>query len=218
VSTTFEDPWDPSNMLRTTFINRIATMSRRSSHKSNAKVLEAHTTSIIASSTTTPRKGRKVVKSENEVLIVNAKPAKPSRTPKIKTEIYSEEDECATTVSKITSSKGKADLEPRQGSRPKKVSAKRKVKTEDEEEGEEKVIVTKKKRKTKEEKEAENVPLAERTLIVTLKKSMHIGAHVSGAKGMFEYLDHLVWMTVNGLLYASIRRAKLCNKCSSYWW
>jgi AP endonuclease-1 len=40
-----------------------------------------------------------------------------------------------------------------------------------------------KKRKTKEEKESEEMPLAVRTPIETLKRAMYIGAHVSGAGG-----------------------------------
>lgn len=40
-----------------------------------------------------------------------------------------------------------------------------------------------KKRKTKKEKEDEAMPLAERTVVSSLKKAMYIGAHVSGAGG-----------------------------------
>lgn len=65
-----------------------------------------------------------------------------------------------------------------------KAPVKRKLK-EEEDEGEEdkEEKKTTKKRKTKEEKEAETMPLAERTLVSTLKKAVHIGAHVSGAGG-----------------------------------
>lgn len=41
-----------------------------------------------------------------------------------------------------------------------------------------------KKRKTKAGKEDENMPLAARTAISSLKKAMYIGAHVSGAGGL----------------------------------
>ncbi|TGO64797.1 hypothetical protein BOTNAR_0084g00290 [Botryotinia narcissicola] len=67
----------------------------------------------------------------------------------------------------------------------KKALVKRKLKEEedeDEEDKEEKKVT--KKRKTKEEKEAETMPLVARTLVSTLKKAVHIGAHVSGAGGV----------------------------------
>lgn len=41
-----------------------------------------------------------------------------------------------------------------------------------------------KKRKTKAEKEEENMPLAARTVISSMKRAMYIGAHVSGAGGL----------------------------------
>ncbi|KAF7885313.1 uncharacterized protein EAF01_011378 [Botrytis porri] len=66
-----------------------------------------------------------------------------------------------------------------------KAPVKRKLKQDedkDEEDKEEKKVT--KKRKTKEEKEAETMPLVERTLVSTLKRAVHIGAHVSGAGGV----------------------------------
>jgi AP endonuclease-1 len=47
-----------------------------------------------------------------------------------------------------------------------------------------------KKRKTKQEKEAEAMPLAARTVIGSMKKAMHIGAHVSAAGGTLFRLSH----------------------------
>lgn len=41
-----------------------------------------------------------------------------------------------------------------------------------------------KRRKTKAEKEEENMPLAARTVITSMKRAMYIGAHVSGAGGL----------------------------------
>lgn len=68
--------------------------------------------------------------------------------------------------------------------KPKPKSAKRKsAEDDDDEDADDKKV--KKKRKTKEEKEAEAMPLAARTAIGTLKRAMFIGAHVSGAGGMF---------------------------------
>jgi AP endonuclease-1 len=170
----------PETMLRTTLVNRIATMSRRSSRKLESNILEAHTTNVITSPSTTPKKGRKVVKVEEDAVIVTAKSPK---VPKVKTETEAEAHISMTKVTKITSVKEEMEPKVKQESKPKKASAKRKAKTEEDDNGEEKEAVTKKKRKTKEEKEAENMPLATRTSIVTLEMSMHIGAHVSGAKG-----------------------------------
>lgn len=74
-----------------------------------------------------------------------------------------------------------------------KSSVKRKLKDEDEDEGKEEPTAGKKvtkKRKTKEEKEAETMPLAERTLVSTLKQAIHIGAHVSGAGGVHNSINN----------------------------
>lgn len=42
-----------------------------------------------------------------------------------------------------------------------------------------------KKQRTKKAKEEDNMPLAERTAVTSLKRGMYIGAHVSGAGGQF---------------------------------
>jgi AP endonuclease-1 len=165
-------------------------MSRRSSRKSDVKALEAHATNIIASPSTTPRKGRKVMKAEDdELLVANTKPARSPNGANVKAEIHAEAMVSTMTNGEVTSVKEEVDIELNQESKPKpkKVTTKRKAKTQEEDAGQEKESATKKKRKTKEEKEAENVPLAARTPIVTLKKSMHIGAHVSGAKGISKH-------------------------------
>jgi AP endonuclease-1 len=181
----------PAIMLRTTLVNRIATMSRRSSRKLESNLSEAHTTPIITSPSTSPKKGRKVVKVEDDAVIqvATAKSAKSPKVPKVKTEIEAESHVSVTKVTKITSVKEEVETKVKQDSKPKKASAKRKAKTEEEDDDEEKEAVSKKKRKTKEEKEAENMPLAARTAIASLEMSMHIGAHVSGAKG--------TWITAN---------------------
>lgn len=70
----------------------------------------------------------------------------------------------------------------------KTTTVKRKLKDEGEEEEDEEGITEKKvtkKRKTKEEKDAETMPLVDRTLVSTLKKAVHIGAHVSAAGGTY---------------------------------
>ncbi|QSZ35715.1 hypothetical protein DSL72_006837 [Monilinia vaccinii-corymbosi] len=80
----------------------------------------------------------------------------------------------------------------------KKAAVKRKLKDEDEDEDEdegveaiaEKKII--KKRKTKEEKDAETMPLAGRTLVSTLKKAVHIGAHVSATGGVQNSINNSV--------------------------
>ena len=61
---------------------------------------------------------------------------------------------------------------------------------------EEKVSAAKKRKTTKGAKAGENMKLAERTVVSSLKKAMYIGAHVSAAGG----LSHL------SLLLSSIRR------------
>lgn len=76
----------------------------------------------------------------------------------------------------------------------KAASVKRKLKDEDEDEDKQdgETIDEKKpikKRKTKEDKNAETMPLAGRTLVSTLKKAVHIGAHVSAAGGRYKLLS-----------------------------
>lgn len=73
---------------------------------------------------------------------------------------------------------------------PKKAKVKRKAESDEEANQELDSKKLKKKRKTKEEKEAEAMPLAARTSIQSLKKSIYIGAHVSGAGGKHLCLTH----------------------------
>jgi len=115
----------------------------------------------------TAKKGRKSVKVEvDEVSSMIDSDDEPLTTPKK-----------SSAKAKV---KTKTVLEEQVIPKQKASSAKRKVKTEDDQEGEEKAP---KKRKTKEEKEAEAMPLAARTVVGSLKKAMHIGAHVSAAGG-----------------------------------
>jgi AP endonuclease-1 len=157
---------------------------------------------VAEATNTTPKKGRRAVKVEHIEAEVVAKVGrstpKRSATQKVKYEDASDDEIIASSKSIVkvkqtnSNKKGAATAN-------KKASAKRKLKEEDEDEEEEeeldKITVEKKvtkKRKTKEEKEAENMPLAERTLVATLKKAMHIGAHVSGAGGMSLMLESLI--------------------------
>jgi AP endonuclease 1 len=158
-------------------------MSRRLSKKTDNKIPESEPADTIA----TPKKGRKAVKVEELEVVAKS----PTKTTKKKAKAVIEYEENVEELKdspkiKIKSVKAKAVLEEEKAPKPKKASAKRKPKAEDDDEeddeGEKKVT---KKRKTKEEKEAENMPLAPRTAIGTLKKAMHIGAHVSGAGGSF---------------------------------
>lgn len=64
-----------------------------------------------------------------------------------------------------------------------KATAKRKVEAEEDKQPKSNGIKAVKKRKTKAEKEDEAMPLASRTVVATLQKGMHIGAHVSAAGG-----------------------------------
>lgn len=161
-------------------------MPRRTSNKADSKVIEAENTETVV----TPKKGRRTVKIEATETVTEAEKSTPAKNRrKVKADVdLDEEDISPITKSpakiKANKVKTKAALEEVQSPKQKKASAKRKAKTEDDEDkegaGDNKV---KKKRKTKEEKEVEAMPLAERTVIGTLKKAMHIGAHVSGAGG-----------------------------------
>lgn len=81
----------------------------------------------------------------------------------------------------------KEEEEIEQESRTIKLKENRKRMVNEEEEIDEEADTTKgkKKQKTKEEMEAEALPLAVRTSVQTLKRTMYIGAHVSGAGGSF---------------------------------
>jgi AP endonuclease-1 len=154
---------------------------------------------------TTPKKGRRATKVEHKVERIEAEVVakagrstpKRSATQKVKYEDASDDEIIASSKSAVKAKKTSSNKKGA-ATANKKVSAKRKLKEEDEDEDDEeeeeleKITVEKKvvkKRKTKEEKEAESMPLAERTLVTTLKKAMHIGAHVSGAGGMSLILE-----------------------------
>lgn len=173
-----------------------ATMPRRGSRKTEDTVLDVRTTEIEVIVASTPKKGRKVVKVEaTETITEVAKSPANSSKKRVKKEEHSDEDNTETPKKpagpKINKVKSKAVLEEEANSKLKKTPAKRKVKAEDDEDEEADKGKAKKKRKTKEEKEAEAMPLAARTVISTLKKSMHIGAHVSGAGGIYDYMLRL---------------------------
>jgi AP endonuclease 1 len=56
-----------------------------------------------------------------------------------------------------------------------------------------------KKRKTAKEKALDTMPLAQRTLVSTLKKAMHIGAHVSSAGGVHNSIHNAMHIGANSL-------------------
>ncbi|KAF4629447.1 hypothetical protein G7Y89_g8699 [Cudoniella acicularis] len=162
-------------------------MAPRSSRKLGTKASETDTTRTVNASAAVPKRGLKSTKVAALEVVAkeNVSPAK-SEKQKVKPEPVSEDEtseiEQKSTKVKINRVKAKA-VEEEKVVKPKKAPAKRKAKTEDDEDDAEEVK-TRKKRKTKEDKEAETMPLAERTAIGTLKKAMHIGAHVSGAGGV----------------------------------
>jgi AP endonuclease-1 len=120
-----------------------------------------------------------------EVATTIQKPSPAKSKKKVKAALESDEEIIETPKRKINSVKAKVTVE-KEAPKPKKALAKRKAKTGDDadEDADADENKSKKKRKTKEEKEAEAMPIAARTAIATLKKAMHIGAHVSGAGGM----------------------------------
>ncbi|KAM3084797.1 DNA-(apurinic or apyrimidinic site) lyase [Clarireedia jacksonii] len=149
------------------------------------------------------KKGHRAIKVEHNETEIIAKvgrsTAKRSAAKKVKYEDSSDDEIIASSTIAI---KAKQTNSNKKGAATanKKAPAKRKLKEEDEDEDEDeeerevgKVTAEKrvtKKRKTKEEKEAENMPMAERTLVTTLKKAMHIGAHVSGAGGVHNAINN----------------------------
>lgn len=161
-------------------------MSRRSSGKTGNQLPEAEP---IATITTPTRQRRKVVKAEETEVVAtspvrSAKKRLRAEAVHEKENIESPKGSLETSISRI---KTEAIIKEEKSLKSRKVPAKRHARTEDDEEesehaGEKKVT---KKRKTKEEKEAEAMPLAARTAIGALKKAMYIGAHVSGAGGLF---------------------------------
>lgn len=160
-------------------------MPRRSSKRAETDVLDVSSTDII----TTPRKGRRAVKIETTEVVTKIEQISPSRLTSVAKAEADSDDESLVTANKsppkrkINRVKAKAIDDEEQNTKQKKPAAKRKAKTEvddDDDGGERKAP---KKRKSKEEKEAEAMPLAARTLVKSLKKLMHIGAHVSGAGG-----------------------------------
>ncbi len=179
-------------------------MSRRSSRNTEAKDIDTEEKLTVVTPTATPKKVRKAVKTEAVEVVVSAeKPSAKSRK-KVKAESESDEDiEEPAPKSKASGVKAKAKIgveEP--DPKPKKVSAKRKAKTEedDNEETDDKKI--KKKRKTKEVKGSEEMPLAARTAVGTLKKTMHIGAHVSAAGGKLQTTIDTVQQLIRPVLQA----------------
>ncbi|KAK2624052.1 hypothetical protein QTJ16_006686 [Diplocarpon rosae] len=161
-------------------------MPRRSSRKTESEALDADHTEMPSAA---PKKGHKAVKVEAEEVVAQVRKtssAKSTKKKAVNTKIESEgesddaQDQLATKVKvdrveAVVVAEGKAP-----GG---KKAAKRKV---DKDDGNEDSVEgnSKKKRKTKEEKEAEEMPLAARTVVGTLKSAMHIGAHVSASGGV----------------------------------
>jgi AP endonuclease 1 len=170
-------------------------MPRRLGRKSENEKDEADAFDTAEKLPTTPKKGRKAAKVEAVEVITkeNISPARSTRK-KIKKEVELDEEvddtEEPPLVPKINRVKAKTVVKEEETQKPKKAPAKRKVKTEEDEDEDADDTKVKKKRKTKEEKEAEAMPLAARTVISTLKKAMHIGAHVSAAGGMHVRIFH----------------------------
>lgn len=169
-------------------------MPRKSSTRNGGVKIEEET---VVATIVTPKKGRKVVKVETVETVTQSASAAPAKAPKrgakkareVEEEVKEETKENKDTKQapakiKINSVKGKAVLEEEDKPKQKK-TAKRKAKVEDDEPEDPDETKTKKKRKTKEEKEAEAMPVAARTAVATLRKAMHIGAHVSGAGGKY---------------------------------
>ena len=107
----------------------------------------------------------------------------PRASPRKRTEVnYNEDEPSAKSVASKAAAKVKNVVA--------KAAPKRKV--EDVKEEDQTVVAEKtngtakvvKKRKTKAEKEEDAMPLAPRTVVTTLQKGVHIGAHVSAAGGM----------------------------------
>lgn len=188
-------------------------MSRRSSRKSEKVDIAIGITETVVSSNevkveaveiiskSTPAKTtKKNTKDKPEAANTDAKipiklepkvkAAKTAPKPKIETDSEDEEDEPAPKKkapvkrkAKIQEEVGEED-ESKETAPKKRVPVKRKPKEEQEDEDAQE-NKPKKKRKTKEEKEAEEMPIAARTAVGSLKKALYIGAHVSAAGGTF---------------------------------
>ncbi|PBP17622.1 apurinic endonuclease [Diplocarpon rosae] len=161
-------------------------MSRRSNRKTENVALEADHTETPSAR---PKKGYKAVKVEAEEVVAQVRKkvlAKSTKKKAVKAKIESEEE--SGDAQDKSAAKGTVDRVEAavvaEGKAPGgKKAAKRKV---DKDDGNEDQVEgnSKKKRKTKEEKEAEEMPLAARTVVGTLKSAMHIGAHVSASGGV----------------------------------
>jgi len=180
-------------------------MAPRANRKIKGEPAKVERVSAVTTTPTSPaKKGRKKVKVEQVVETVTTRV--PSRTKKeVKYEESDQEEEeeeekeeeaienPKTPVKrKINSVKGKATIEAEKSANEKKAPAKRKTKAEEQDGDEADAAKPKKKRKTKEEKEAEAMPILPRTAVSSLKKAMHIGAHVSGAGGMYYVLSRVI--------------------------
>jgi hypothetical protein len=162
-------------------------MPRRSLQKSENQVLEAAFDETLKS----PKKGQKTGRVQEAE--VKKSPTKSTKKG-LKTEIIeqgskSEESEDSFKI-KINRVKAIAVTKDESISKPNKGKRKAKSADDDADVGEKEVT---KKRKTKGDKEAETMPLAARTPVVGLKKAMYIGAHVSGAGGMFSRSPHFFY-------------------------
>jgi len=174
-------------------------MSRRTSRKIDYNESDGETSEAAISPVRTPKKAHKAVKVETAEVVTKIEksiPVKSLKKVKAEVEVGGENTtEIVKSPAKVKANKAKATVQGEVTPKPKKTPVKRKAKAEDDEDGEgADDPKAKKKRKTKEEKEAEAMPLAERTAIGALKKAMYIGAHVSGAGGMYPHKEHILFI------------------------
>ncbi|ESZ90838.1 hypothetical protein SBOR_8783 [Sclerotinia borealis F-4128] len=103
-----------------------------------------------------------------------------------------EDDEAVVSPNPATKGAKAIAVDKKATAVTKKAPVKRKLKDEDEDEEDGTVAEKKvtKKRKTQNEKDAKIMPLADRTLVSTLKKAVHIGAHVSAAGGVHNSVNN----------------------------
>jgi len=184
-------------------------MSRRSSKRVEIPETELGSDKL----TVTPKKGRKGPQVESTIAatdIETTSKAKANPKKQVIPELDTDDEPLVAalkqpaTARKINRVRGKATAEEQEIPKQ-KTPAKRKVKAEDGADDTDRK--TPKKRKTKEEKEAETMPLTARTVVATLKKAMHIGAHVSGAGGKFNHLRQLIT-----LAHVTPNRGTKCSK------
>lgn len=160
-------------------------MSPKTGTKSAIRAIVSNLKESATTASPSPRKGRKAAKVED---VNNSEPIPSPIRSRTTKEVNNQTEEnsaneadIAPIKRKINSVKSKL-VTATKVNKP-KTPAKRKATADNEEQEGEDEAKIKKRRKTKEEKEAEAMPLQSRTAVASLKKAMHIGAHVSGAGG-----------------------------------